>query len=170
MSLREVLSALGVPDDYGTDPELPRFADALELIDVEPNIVGRLQRLTPATAADWAAMKLAAAADGIELLLVSGFRSTAYQVELFRQKLAAGQLIEDILKVNAAPGHSQHHTGRAIDIATPGCRPLTDSFESTRAYVWLQKNAERFAFRMPYGRDNRYGIAYEPWHWSQLPD
>ena len=45
--------ALGIPDDFGDERGLPRYAEAEELIDVGPNLVGRMQRLTPATAARW---------------------------------------------------------------------------------------------------------------------
>jgi LAS superfamily LD-carboxypeptidase LdcB len=58
--------------------------------------------------------------------------------------------------------------GRAVDVATPGCRPLTEEFELTPAFAWLVDNAGRFGFAMPYGRNNAYGLSYEPWHWSQL--
>jgi len=163
-----VLSELGIPKDYGRDPFIPRYDEASELEDVGPNIVGRMQQLTPDTASDWRAMNRAAADDGIELLVVSGFRSIARQVELFRNKLESGQDIETILRVNAAPGFSQHHTGCAIDVATPGSRPLTEEFELSPAFDWLGENGARFGFRMPYGRDNVFGFCYEPWHWSQV--
>ena len=87
---------------------------------------------------------------------------------LFRQKLAAGREIEAILRVNAAPGFSEHHTGRAVDIATPGTRPLTAEFENSKAFAWLTANAATFGFTMPYGRGNVFGFEFEPWHWSQL--
>jgi len=135
---------------------------------VEENIVGRMQKLAPDTARSWRQMKRAAAAGGVELLLVSGFRSIAYQVELFRKKLASGQDIESILKVNAAPGFSEHHTGKAVDIATPRTRPLTEEFERSPAFEWLRLNAEHYGFKMPYGRGNAFGLCYEPWHWSQV--
>src|SRR5690606_3455655 len=127
-------------------------------------------KLAPPTARAWRQMKQDAAADGVELLLVSGFRSVSYQVELFRKKLASGLDIDSILRVNAAPGYSQHHTGKAVDIATPGSRPLTEEFEDSEAFFWLEHNAARFGFRMPYGRGNAFGFAFEPWHWSQLDD
>lgn len=135
---------------------------------MEENIVGRMQKLAPATAHTWRQMKLAAAEDGIALLLVSGFRSVSYQVELFRKKLASGQDIEAILQVNTAPGFSEHHTGKAVDIATPGTRPLTEEFARSAAFEWLQLNADRYGFKMPYGRGNSFGLTYEPWHWSQV--
>jgi D-alanyl-D-alanine carboxypeptidase len=159
---------LGIPSDYGRNPERPSYVEATELVDVEPNIVGTLQRLAPETAAAWLRMKERAAAAGVQLLLVSGFRSVRHQADLIRRKLATGQSIEAILKVNAAPGFSEHHTGRALDIATPGIRPLTLDFERSAAYAWLTAHAGEFAFHMPYERDNRFGFEYEPWHWSQL--
>src|SRR5215471_14732019 len=134
----ELFADLGIPIDYGRDPRRPRYAEAQELEDVEPNILGRMQRLAPATARAWREMKAAARVDGIELLLVSGFRSVRYQAELIRNKLAAGQSIESILQVNAAPGFSEHHTGRAVDLATPGSRPLTVDFETSSAFAWLR--------------------------------
>ena len=164
----ELFADLGIPPDYGRDPRRPIYADASDLEDVEPNIVGKPQRLAPPTARSWRQMKQTAALAGVELLLVSGFRSIRQQTDLFRQKLAAGLQIEAILRVNAAPGFSEHHTGRAVDIATPGTRPLTAEFESSKAFAWLVANASKFGFTMPYGRDNVFAFDFEPWHWSQL--
>src|SRR5690606_20970720 len=131
---RKLLAELGIPGDYGIDPHLPHYAEAAQLTDVEPNIVGTMQRLAPQTARAWKRMKLAAKRDGVLLLLVSGYRSVRRQAELFRRKLDAGQRIEQILRVNAAPGFSQHHTGKAVDIATPGTRPLTEEFDESDAF------------------------------------
>lgn len=164
--LRELHAELGIPEDYGRDGSPPAFDEASELVDVGPNIVGRMQRLAPAAATAWEAMQSAAAADGVTLLLVSGFRSIDYQARLFRKKINAGQLLSEILAVNAAPGFSEHHTGRAVDIATPGSRPLTAAFEDSGAFRWLAENAGRFGFRMSYPRDNAAGFIYEPWHWA----
>lgn len=164
----ELFADLGIPIDYGRNPRRPAYSEAHELEDVEPNIIGRLQQLAPDTARDWRRMKSAALTDGVELLLVSGFRSIRHQAELIRRKLAAGVEIARILEVNAAPGFSEHHTGRAVDIATQGTRPLTEDFESSAAFAWLAQHGARFSFAMPYGRNNVYGFSYEPWHWSQL--
>lgn len=168
MATTDVLAELGVPAEYGVSPRLPRYAEARELESVGPNIVGQEQQLAPQTARDWRAMCDAALEDGVELLLVSGFRSVARQAELIRRKLAAGLTIDAILHVNVAPGFSQHHTGCAVDVATRGSRPLTEGFEGTDAFAWLTGHAAQFGFTMPYGRDNDLGIAYEPWHWAQL--
>ena len=164
--LRELHDELGIPADYGQDVELPSYTEAGELVDVGPNLVGRMQRLTPETATHWQAMVAAADTVGIQLLIVSGFRSFEYQAALIRNKLEAGQSIGEILAVNTAPGFSEHHTGRAVDIATPGSRPLTEEFESSNAFRWLQSRAIEFGFTMTYPRENPWGITYEPWHWA----
>jgi D-alanyl-D-alanine carboxypeptidase len=112
-------------------------------------------------------MKSAAAADDVTLLPLSAFRSVARQARIIRRKLAAGQTIEDILRVNAVPGCSEHHTGRALDFGTPGHLQLQSSFSRTRAFRWLKRHAARFGFYLSYPRNNRQGIAYEPWHWCR---
>ncbi len=167
--LRELHTELGIPLDYGGDGTKPVYDEATELVEVGPNLVGRMQRLTPQAAEKWAEMQSSAAADGVTLLLVSGFRSVDYQARLIRKKINAGQTVSEILAVNAAPGFSEHHTGRAVDIATPGSRPLTEEFEDSEAFQWLQQHAGSFGFSMSYPRDNAAGFIYEPWHWAQSP-
>lgn len=164
--LRELHQELGIPAEYGKAGGPPAYYEADELVEVGPNLVGRMQRLAPVAARQWLAMVEAAAADGVTLLIVSGFRSYEYQAALIRKKIDVGQSITDILEVNAAPGHSEHHTGLAVDIATPGSRPLTEEFEDSEAFRWLGANAARFGFSMSYPRDNPWGIVYEPWHWA----
>ncbi len=167
--MEHLLEQLGIPASYGQSPALPHFEEPPALVAVGPNIVGRPQRLTPATAQAWTTMTAAAADDSIELLIVSGFRSIADQARIIANKLQAGQAIGAILKVNTAPGFSQHHTGQAIDIATPGVRPLTEAFADSPAFGWLVSHAGRFGFELSYGPDNEWGLAYEPWHWFFVP-
>jgi D-alanyl-D-alanine carboxypeptidase len=119
-----------------------------------------------ATAAHaWRAMRAAAQRDGISLEAISGYRSHDYQLGIFRRKLARGQTVEQILRVNAAPGFSEHHGGRVLDISTPGEAAAEESFEGTPAFAWLQARAGDFGFEMSYPRGNPHGIDYEPWHW-----
>jgi D-alanyl-D-alanine carboxypeptidase len=67
--------------------------------------------------------------------------------------------------VNAYPGHSEHHTGRAIDLGAPSVAPLEEEFENTPEFAWLRARAGSFGFQMTYPRSNVHGIVYEPWHW-----
>jgi len=156
---------LGIPSEYSAR-RLPFYTEATELVDVGKNIVGRMQRLTPAAASRWQQMVEAAAEDGLALLIVSGYRSFEYQAGLIQKKLAAGQSIDEILTVNAAPGYSEHHSGRAVDIAIAGSPPLTEIFETSAAFTWLTQSAGQFGFKMSYPRDNPAGFIYEPWHWA----
>ncbi len=164
--LTKLHQELGIPADYGRENDLPRFIEATQLVEVGPNLVGRMQSLTPDTAARWSRMVAAAGDDGIALMIVSGFRSFEYQAALIRKKINAGQGVSEILSVNAAPGYSEHHAGTAVDIASPGSRPLTEEFESSDAFGWLELRAKEFEFSLTYPRNNRFGFIYEPWHWS----
>ncbi|MFG6108456.1 M15 family metallopeptidase [Stenotrophomonas nematodicola] len=116
-------------------------------------------------ARSWQRMQRAAAMDGIALDAISGYRSHAYQLGIFERKRARGLQVADILKVNAAPGYSEHHSGFALDIGTPGEPPAEERFEHTAAFAWLLQHAGRFGLQLSYPRDNPHGIVYEPWHW-----
>src|SRR5690606_15939584 len=114
----------------------------------------------------WNAMQADALRDGVALEAISGYRSHDYQLGIFERKLAQGQTIEAILTVNAAPGYSEHHSGLALDIGTPGDPAAEESFEATPAFAWLQANAGAHGFALSYPRGNPHGISYEPWHWA----
>ncbi len=164
--IRHLLDELGVPRWYGRDPFLPICPEATELVPAGLDMYGREQKLTPPAAESWTALRDAAARDGITLDLVSAYRSVPYQLQIVERKIAAGIPMESILRVSAAPGYSEHHTGRAIDLSTPGSDPLEEVFEQTDAFRWLSSNAAKFGWTMSYPRDNAYGIIYEPWHWA----
>ena len=166
--LAAILAELGIPADYGARRKLPRCEEASELVSIGTDLLGREQKLAPRAAEAWHRMRDAAERDGITLLVVSGFRSVDYQRTLIQKKLDNGRRIEDILKINAAPGYSEHHTGRALDITAPDCPPLEQGFETTRAFAWLKAHAGGHGFRLSYPRDNPHGITYEPWHWAYL--
>ena len=143
--------------------------EATQLVSVGADIYGREQKLTPEAAAAWHSMKTAAEKDGQTLQLVSAFRSVDYQKQIIERKRSAGQSWEQILRVSALPGFSEHHTGRTIDVTSPDCKPLTEDFESTSAFAWLALRAVEFGFTMTYPRGNALGVAYEPWHWTFHP-
>ena len=157
---------LRIPEDYAESFGLPLQKEADELADAGPDVFGRPTRLAPDALRAWGALARAAAGSSVELLLVSGFRSVDYQEELIGRKLAAGRTLDQILCVNAAPGYSEHHTGVALDLATPGCEPLVEAFESTAAFAWLCEHAAEFGFQLSYPRDHPSRVDYEPWHWA----
>lgn len=163
--VRAQLNALGIPQSLPTARKLTLFGEAQRLAPVGLGTDGRDKLLTPVAARAWSTMHRHAAADGIDLLLVSAFRSVDFQAALIRAKLDRGITLDEILRVNAPPGYSEHHTGRAVDIGTGGVAALDIAFETTAAFAWLQTHAAGFGFRLSYPRDNPQGFMYEPWHW-----
>jgi D-alanyl-D-alanine carboxypeptidase len=165
--LTRIHGELGISASYAVDRRLTPHFDAAEadLLDVGINDEGRPIRLIRPAAEAWVRMRQAAARNDVELVPISGFRSIARQTEIFREKLAGGNKLEDILRYVAAPGFSEHHTGRALDIGSPEHIELDENFALTGAYLWLESNAGKFGFTLSYPRDNPHGIGYEPWHW-----
>jgi D-alanyl-D-alanine carboxypeptidase len=165
--LTRIHRELGIPSSYAVDRRLAPHFDAIEseLVEVGINDEGRPIRLIRPAAEAWVRMRNAAARHDIELVPVSGFRSIERQTEILRAKLAAGNKLDEILQYVAAPGFSEHHTGRALDIGSPEHIELDEEFAQTSAFRWLEANASNFGFRLSYPRDNPHGIGYEPWHW-----
>jgi D-alanyl-D-alanine carboxypeptidase len=114
------------------------------------------------------ALQQAAAADGVDLRLLSGYRSHALQKGIFFDvKSARNQTASERAKVSAPPGYSEHSTGFAVDVGDgddPGTN-LSQSFESTRAFRWLQDHAASYHFTLSFPDGNAQGVSYEPWHW-----
>jgi D-alanyl-D-alanine carboxypeptidase len=158
-----------IPGDYARARGLPRIAEARTLALAGIDAAGRECWLRPDIARRWHALAAAARRDGVAIELVSGFRSAAYQARILERKHARGEPMVRILAVNAAPGHSEHHGGFALDLGAPGLPPVEASFEDTPAYRWLAARAARLRLRMSYPRDNPHGILHEPWHWRFLP-
>jgi len=160
---------LGIPADYGVEHKLRIQPECHQTVSIGKDVVGRPVYMEPRAARAWLAMQTTAMNEGIRLQAVSAYRTVAYQTNIFRKKLAAGQKIDEILQVSAAPGFSEHHSGRALDITTPGFEPLEEEFEQSPAYQWLLQSADRYNFRLSYPYNNRHRLAYEPWHWCFNP-
>ena len=165
----QMLEDLGIPVNAVLDRNLQEFIEANTLECVEVEAHGREHLLTPMAAQAWRQLKASASAQGVALHIVSAFRSVERQVTIVKRKLDAGQSIEQILAVSAPPFFSEHHTGCAIDIGTPGCPALEREFEQTQAFAWLTHNAQAFGFQMSYPQGNASGYTYEPWHWKFVP-
>jgi D-alanyl-D-alanine carboxypeptidase len=159
------LDALGISLALIEHKELPYHVEATDLTIAEVDGNGNLHLLVPPAARAWLAMKQAAANDKIALEIVSAFRSIEDQIAIIRDKIDRAMPMERILTLSAPPGFSEHHTGCAVDINTPGCLAREEPFENTDAFRWLSDNAHRFGYSLSYPRGNRFGFIYEPWHW-----
>src|SRR5512140_3756545 len=118
-----------LPEDY--QERMPRYLEATSLVEVGSDSSGRPLHLTSATSNAWHSMHRAASQCGLNLILVSAFRSYAHQKQILQRKLNQGISWNDILSISAFPGFSEHHTGRAIDIGSPDFLDLTEAFEHT---------------------------------------
>lgn len=143
---------------------------AAALVPAGRDVYARPLRLAPRAARALRAMVAAAAREGVVLQPVSGFRSFGYQRRLLRRKLDHGTPLAAVLEVNALPGFSEHHSGCALDLTTPGVPAAEPSFAGTPAFAWLVAHARDYGFRLSYPPGNRQGIAFEPWHWRYRGD
>ncbi|MCQ2738996.1 MAG: D-alanyl-D-alanine carboxypeptidase family protein [bacterium] len=114
-------------------------------------------------------MKQDAKKDGINLKIVSGYRSTKYQIGLFKKPSRLhGKTQQDIYeraRFSAPAGYSEHHTGLAIDINS-----VEASFANTKEAKWLAQHAEEYGFEMSFPQNNKQGLGFEPWHFRYIGD
>jgi len=123
-------------------------------------------------AASFRKMVAAAAADGVTIRLVSGYRSCWTQRVVFQNHVLTMGL-EQAQRFSARPGQSEHQLGLAADIGGPSTGySLTQSFGDTAEGTWLRHNAWNFGFVLSYpnGKEKTTGYAYEPWHWRFIGD
>jgi zinc D-Ala-D-Ala carboxypeptidase len=167
--VKAILAALHIPLTSIAARSLTFHPEAPELVVAETDESGKEHMLIPPAASAWRTMKASASAEGIVIKIVSAFRTVDRQAEIVRAKIDKGLSLESILCVSAPPGYSEHHSGRAIDLTTDGVRLLEQEFERTNAFQWLSTNAGRFGFALSFPPNNRYGYAFEPWHWCFEP-
>lgn len=105
-------------------------------------------------------MQKAAAAEGLSLYVVSGYRSYKTQESVY-----AGWVNRDGKEqadtYSSRPGHSDHQTGYSYDLNS-----LEQSFADTKEGKWLAEHCAEFGFiiRYPEGKEMYTGYIYEPWH------
>jgi D-alanyl-D-alanine carboxypeptidase len=164
-ALRALWARLGIEPAALAGRALALHTEAAHCVLVERHREGRELLLVPAAAQAWQRLRAAAGAQGVALELVSAFRSVARQAQIIEGHLAAGRDIGQVLLAVAPPGCSEHHTGRAVDIGTPGQPGLEEDFERTSAFAWLHRLCDAHGFRLCFTRGNAEGFVYEPWHW-----
>ena len=109
------------------------------------------------------AMSRQAINEDIKLIVVSAYRTRPIQQELYTDYLR--QFGERARQFSAAPGHSQHHLGTAVDFQT-----ISNTFANTKASNWLLKNAGRYGWSLSYpkGHMEITGYSWESWHWRWI--
>lgn len=109
-------------------------------------------------------MQSAAAAEGLNLYISSGFRSYNTQYWLYNSYVERDGR-EEADTYSARAGYSEHQTGLCFDLNT-----IDDSFANTPESAWLEQHAQEYGFiiRYPKGKENITGYKYEPWHLRYL--
>ena len=90
-----------------------------------------------------------AADDGVEFLVDSGWRSAAYQEQLFREAVSKYGSEQAATRWVATPDTSPHVSGDAVDIGPSG------------AVAWLSEHGSGYGLCRIYGT--------EPWHYELRP-
>ncbi|MBE9116055.1 D-alanyl-D-alanine carboxypeptidase family protein [Lusitaniella coriacea LEGE 07157] len=169
------------PAESVDTPDVPAVENVLGHLPYEAAPESELQslsanaqiRLRKAAAQKFNEMSASARASGISLVPLSGFRTVEEQNHLFfGVKAQRNQNASQRAEVSAPPGYSEHHTGYAMDIGdgnVPSVN-LSQGFEQTAAFQWLEKNAARYGFELSFPPDNIQGVSYEPWHWRFVGD
>ena len=163
----EDLSLPGLPE-YGHFPYAEANPDDLVTVasfGLREN--QRFEKLHPDAAAALMQMTNAARDEGVWIVLSSAFRKIDQQAELFVAQTQRRGSPEEAAKSSAPPGHSEHHTGYAMDLSD-GHFPSADinqSFANTDAYLWLLQHAAEYGFELSFPLNNAQGVSYEPWHW-----
>ncbi len=164
-----------VPDSWlnltGGSPELAKVN-----MKYRPNPAVNSQLYFDARAIDCLhAMIIDAEKAGINLDVISAYRTNTFQTNNFNNKVARVKAANPSLtqdeaeneaaKVVARPGTSEHQLGLAVDFNS-----VEDSFRNTRAYAWLVANCTDYGFILRYEADkqDKTGIIPEPWHYRYV--
>ena len=105
-------------------------------------------------------MQKAAASEGLNIYISSGFRSYERQVTVYNSYVQKdGKELADTY--SSRPGYSEHQTGLCFDLNS-----IDDSCGNTAESAWVDKHAHEYGFivRFPKGKDSATGYQYEPWH------
>lgn len=150
--------------------------------DVELSDVDNEQQIDWRIVDAWENWRAAALEEGHRLFLASAFRSVERQADNYQQTLQeyieAGlseiEAVEKTKEYLTEPGHSEHHTGLALDIVDEewivAGHGLEPEYAEEKSQKWLISTMSDYGFilRYPEGKERMTGIQYEPWHFRYV--
>lgn len=144
--------------------KLPSNYEAKDLVTLSKTYSSRGHKIKKAASEPLMKMIDAARADGLNLLVISGYRTESTQRGLFNNSVKRYGM-DHALIYSAKPGHSEHQLGLAVDLNS-----TEESFDQTKEYKWLKANSYKYGFieRYPKGKEFITGYGYEPWHYRYL--
>ena len=125
--------------------------------------------------------------EGIEIEIVSGYRSYEKQKSIwnnkynknFERRIFGIKNINRIIQYSTLPGTSRHHWGTDIDIIDKRFIPkgdllieknYTENGIYSELFSWMKKNSNKYGFYLVYDDSpERKGFKFEPWHYSYKP-
>ncbi len=144
--------------------KLPSNYEAKDLVTLSKTYSSRGHKIKKAASEPLMKMIDAARADGLNLLVISGYRTESTQRGLFNNSVKRHGM-DHALIYSAKPGYSEHQLGLAVDLNS-----TEESFDQTKEYKWLKANSYKYGFieRYPKGKEFITGYGYEPWHYRYL--
>ena len=108
-----------------------------------------------------------ASKENLNIIAMSAYRSYSYQIDLYN-RYAKSDGKEKADTYSGRPGHSEHQTGLAVDVYNKKL-PYT-SFENTKEYEWMMKNAYKYGFILifPKDKEEETGYHFESWHYRYV--
>ena len=108
----------------------------------------------------WKEMEKDAKAEGLKLVMNSGYRSYKTQKEI-HANYAYKDGHDEADTYSARAGHSEHQTGLCFDLNS-----INDSFTDTPEGKWVNDNCWKYGYciRFPKGQTEYTGYKYESWH------
>lgn len=144
--------------------KLPSNFEASDLVTLSKEYSSRGHKIKKVAAEPLMKMIDAAKKEGIDLLVISGYRTESTQAGLYNNSVKRNGE-EHALIYSAKPGYSEHQLGLAVDL-----NDTEERFDQTKEYKWLKANSYKYGFieRYPKGKEFITGYGYEPWHYRYL--
>lgn len=136
--------------------------DNLVELDSSCKISGKSVKLVKEAADAFKKLSEDAAALEYCILGMSGYRTYAYQENLYNKYLK-NDTQENVDTYSARPGYSEHHTGLALDVQTD--KVSFSNFGQTKEFEWLLDNAHKYGFVIHYTTENQHITGYMPEEW-----
>ncbi|MGI6360942.1 MAG: M15 family metallopeptidase [Bacillota bacterium] len=111
---------------------------------------------------------------GLEIMIMSGYRTYEKQEQLYQAEikrlyrenpaLSEEEVLQQAATKVAVPGSSEHQLGLAVDIAVEGVKSA--ELHQSAVGRWIEAHGAKYGFIVRYPQDKQQitGVIYEPWH------
>ena len=168
LTVYDILTAVNLAENNNKYYQLDETYEPSDLVEINTNAGTYGSSYSKHTARkviydDFQALKQACINKGFELYVTSGYRSTAWQKEIYNHMVETYS-VERADETCSRPGHSEHTTGLGLDIALDQYK--YEEVENHPQYQWFLSQLSNYGFilRYPKDKENLTGYSYEAWH------